>query len=119
MIIHNERVVYVTPLGNIPRITVVECVIGVCLTVMLGLLQLPYEYIGEDPVPTIVFRGRPHTFHTFVLFVLAAFMTATRAIHAPPNSSGKFESYCVLVSVVSISSAFLVFSWALLCSVIF
>ncbi|RZB91281.1 hypothetical protein D0Y65_023616 [Glycine soja] len=64
-----------------------ECVVPILVTTLVlaefpKVEWLPYEYIDNNPVPTIVFKGRPRTFHTFIIFIIFAFSGATNALVA-------------------------------------
>ncbi|CAL5338530.1 unnamed protein product [Camellia sinensis] len=53
--------------------------------VAVALRLVPYEYIGRNRVPAIVFKGLPSTFHGFVISIMFAFSGAFSALLVPNN----------------------------------
>ena len=112
-----ERTIYQTPLppfASIPLYTILECILGLCFTVITILLQLPYEYIDENPVPTIIFKGRPTTFQAFVVCIIFAFSGATNAIVA--SNKPRFARFCGYYAMASMASALVILWWAVYCA---
>ncbi|KAL2349067.1 hypothetical protein Fmac_003067 [Flemingia macrophylla] len=110
------KTIYQTPLASIPYYTLLECVLGLCFTVITILLQLPYEYIGDNPVPTVIFKGRPRTFHAFITCIIFALSGSTNALVAFNKST--FSRFCGYYAMVSITSALAVLLWAVYCTYI-
>ena len=50
-----------------------EVILGISVGVAFSLTQFPYEKINGGLVPTIIFKGRPSSFHTFILALNFAF----------------------------------------------
>ncbi|TKY69476.1 hypothetical protein E2542_SST05750 [Spatholobus suberectus] len=98
-----DNTIYQTSLTSIPHYTLLECVLGLCFTVITILLQLPYEYIDNNPVPTVIFKGRPKTFHAFILCIIFAFSGATNALVAFNKS--RFSRFCGYYAMASMASA--------------
>ncbi|KAI4357939.1 hypothetical protein L6164_001854 [Bauhinia variegata] len=109
-----EKTSHQTRLGRIPHYTILECILGLCFTVITLLLQLPYEYIDGNPVPTVIFKGRPTTFHAFIISIVLAFSGATNAIITSNQST--FAKFCGYYAMASMASALAILSWAVFCS---
>ncbi|THG14763.1 hypothetical protein TEA_006807 [Camellia sinensis var. sinensis] len=71
--------------------------------VAVALRLVPYEYIGRNRVPAIVFKGLPSTFHGFVISIMFAFSGAFSALLVPNNP--KISRLCRYFSTVSMASA--------------
>ncbi|KAG5080624.1 hypothetical protein AAZX31_02G175800 [Glycine max] len=111
-----EKTIYQTTLASIPHYTLLECVLGICFIVMTILLQLPYEYIDYNPVPTIVFKGCLRTFHAFIIFLIFSFSGATNALVAFNKS--RFSRLCGYYAIASMASSLAILLWALCCTCI-
>ncbi|KAJ1412060.1 hypothetical protein SESBI_20700 [Sesbania bispinosa] len=111
-----EKAIYQNTLTSIPHYTILEIILGLCFTAINILLQLPYEYIDKNPVPTVIFKGRPTTFHAFLICIIFAFSGATNALVAY-NKSG-FARFCGYYSMVSMASALAILFWAVYCTYI-
>ena len=109
-----EKTIYQTSLASIPNYTLLECVLGLCFKVITILLQLPYEYIDNNPIPTIVFKGRPRTFHAFITCIIFAFSGATNALVAFNKS--RFSRLCGYYAMASMASALAILLWAVCCT---
>ncbi|KAI4314031.1 hypothetical protein L6164_026974 [Bauhinia variegata] len=111
---YEETTFYQTPFGQIPHYTILESILGLSLTAITMLLQLPYEKIDDNPVPTVIFKGRPTTFQAFLLCIIFAFFGATHAITR--SNKGTSAKFCGYYAMVSMASALAILSWAVLCS---
>ncbi|KAK7307006.1 hypothetical protein VNO77_39685 [Canavalia gladiata] len=111
-----EKTIYQTSLASIPHYTILECVLGLCFTVITILFQLPYEYINENPVPTIIFKGHPTTFHAFIICIIFALSGATNALVV--SNKSRFSIFCGYYAMASMASAFGILLWALYCTCI-
>ncbi|KAL7260842.1 hypothetical protein ACSBR1_006496 [Camellia fascicularis] len=49
--------------------TISVCILLVTASVAVVLRLIPYEYIGGNRVPVIVFKGFPYAFHGFVISI--------------------------------------------------
>lgn len=58
-----------------------EIIFWVSFVIAVGLLKLPYEEIGGNPVPTIIFKDKPSFFHTFLLCLNFAFTGTVMTIY--------------------------------------
>nr|KYP48304.1 hypothetical protein KK1_029996 [Cajanus cajan] len=111
-----EKTIYETSLASIPHFTVLECVLGLCFTVITILLQLPYEYIDNNPVPTVIFKGHPRIFHAFIICIIFAFSGSTNALVAFNKST--FSKFCGYYAMASMASAMAILLWAVYCTCI-
>lgn len=109
-----ENTIYQTSFASIPHYTILESILGLCFTVITILIQLPYEYIDKNPVPTVIFKDRPTTFHAFLICIIFAFSGATSALLAY-NKSGlaRFFGY---YSMAAMTSALAILLWAVYCT---
>ncbi|XP_057478292.1 uncharacterized protein LOC130765787 isoform X2 [Actinidia eriantha] len=57
-----------------------ELIFGISFMTVFGILQLPYEEIGGNPVPTVIFKDNPSFFHAFLLCLNFAFTGAVITI---------------------------------------
>ncbi|GMH15238.1 hypothetical protein Nepgr_017079 [Nepenthes gracilis] len=72
------------------------------------MLQLPRELIDGEPVPTVIFKGRPSYFHAFVLLLLCTFSCGFIAILLRPLHP-KVAGYCRCVTLFSLIAAVAIF----------
>lgn len=77
----------------------------------MSLWHLPMEKIDGNPVPTIVFKGQPKTFHSFLLGLLGAFTCAVCTIYIR-NPSPKLARYYRRFAVFFLALTLLIASWA-------
>ncbi|CAL5336206.1 unnamed protein product [Camellia sinensis] len=65
---------------------VLESILITSFAIVTVFTILPCEYIDGSPIPTLIFRGRPSTFHAFVAFLVFAFSSSLNAllIHNKP-----------------------------------
>lgn len=103
--------------NQIPHYTILECVLGLCFTSINILILVPYEYIDKNPVPAVIFKGRPTTFHAFLICIIFAFSGATNAFVASNINSG-FGRFCGYYSMVAMASALAILLWAIFCTCI-
>ncbi|KAK9276664.1 hypothetical protein L1049_006200 [Liquidambar formosana] len=78
-----------------------------------ALIQLPYEQINGNLVPTVIFRGLPSTFHSFVVSVIVAFSGAFVALMIP--NKPKISRFCGYYSMAAMLSAVGLLIWAISC----
>lgn len=95
----------------IPHYTILECILGLCFTTINILILVPYDYIDQNPVPAVIFKGRPTTFHAFLVSIIFAFSGASNAFVASSISSG-FGKLCGYYSMLSMASALAILLWA-------
>ncbi|KAK7268703.1 hypothetical protein RIF29_21409 [Crotalaria pallida] len=101
-----------------PCKAILELVLALCFTVLIILQRLPYEYIDFNKVPTtVIFKGRPTTFHSFIICIVFSFSGATSALIVSSHKP-RFARFCGYYSMASMYSAFLILSWAVYCECI-
>lgn len=85
-----------------------EYVFSVSYVIGMSILYLPKEYIDGNPVPTVIFKGQPKTFHSFLLGLIGAFTCAvsTLYIRAPsPKVAGYYRRFAVFFMAASLLTA--------------
>ncbi|XVF85716.1 hypothetical protein PTKIN_Ptkin17bG0139700 [Pterospermum kingtungense] len=90
--------------------TILESILFISFTIATILILLPHEYINGKPVPTIVFKGHPATFHAFTICIIFAFSGAFSALMVPKNPT--ITRLCGCYSIASMASALGLFIWA-------
>ncbi|KAI8011687.1 hypothetical protein LOK49_LG06G01098 [Camellia lanceoleosa] len=92
---------------------VLESILITSFAIVTVFTILPCEYIDGSPIPTLIFRGRPSTFHAFVAFLVFAFSSSLNAllIH---NKSLILAKFCQCISIASMISALSLLLWAML-----
>ncbi|KAL7260841.1 hypothetical protein ACSBR1_006495 [Camellia fascicularis] len=83
--------------------TISASILAVTSAVAVVLPLVPYEKIGQNSVPTIIFKGLPATFHGFVISIMFAFSGAFSALLVP--NKPKISRLCRFYSMVSMASA--------------
>ncbi|XVE91702.1 hypothetical protein REPUB_Repub01dG0033500 [Reevesia pubescens] len=91
--------------------TILESILFISYTIATILILLPQEYVNGNPVPTIVFKGRPATFHAFIICIIFAFSGAFCALMIPNNT--KIARLCGCYSIASMASALSLLIWAI------
>jgi len=84
--------------------SVEEIVLGVAFIGVFGLVQLPYDKIDGNPVPTIIFKSKPTFFHAFVLSLNFAFTAAVLTMSLR-DVYPRVASYCRQLAILSIGTA--------------
>ncbi|KAH7841790.1 hypothetical protein Vadar_034408 [Vaccinium darrowii] len=59
-----------------PAAPLEELIFGTAFLTVFGILQLPLEDVGGNPVPTVLFKDKPSFFHAFLLSLNFAFTGA-------------------------------------------
>ncbi|CAL5390944.1 unnamed protein product [Camellia sinensis] len=92
---------------------VLELIIIASFAIVTVFIILPCEYIDGSPTPTLIFKGRPSTFHAFVAFLVFAFSSSLNKllIHNKPLILTKF---CQCIAIASMMSALSLLLWAML-----
>ncbi|KAK9274467.1 hypothetical protein L1049_021715 [Liquidambar formosana] len=88
-----------------------ESILVLSFTTAIILVLLPHECISGNPVPTIIFKGLPSTFHTFVISVIFAFSGAFTALMI--QNKPKISRFCRYYSMAGMASAAVSLFWAL------
>ncbi|KAH7516170.1 hypothetical protein FEM48_Zijuj10G0107100 [Ziziphus jujuba var. spinosa] len=101
------RNVCTTPRASEIQITVLESILYVCFSTVTTLLLVPYELINGTPVPTVLFKGLPSTFHAFIISIVLAFSGAFSALLIPN------KPIVARFSMASMASALLIVMWAM------
>ncbi|KAA8532824.1 hypothetical protein F0562_033060 [Nyssa sinensis] len=89
---------------SIFRASLEETIFGAAFVTVFALLQLPYEKIDGNPIPTIIFKNKPAFFHAFVLSLNFAFSGAVMAISLRERYTGIARN-CRRLAIVSIAMA--------------
>nr|DAD35148.1 TPA_asm: hypothetical protein HUJ06_005788 [Nelumbo nucifera] len=101
----------VVPVPHEVRTRPEELIYALSFMIVISLIQLPYEYIDGNPIPTVIFKGQPTTFHAFILSLVFSFSGSACAMmlreHYP-----KAAGYCRRFGLFAFSLAFSVFLWA-------
>ncbi|GMN38913.1 hypothetical protein TIFTF001_008151 [Ficus carica] len=99
--------------GNIPykESQVLEkLILWISVATVLVLSQLPYQKIDGNPVPTIIFKNRPSSFHAFILSLnfsfFGSFMTGPLRRRYP-----RLARCCLLLAVVSMTVGVAILAW--------
>ncbi|PSR91240.1 Valine--tRNA ligase [Actinidia chinensis var. chinensis] len=87
-----------------------EIIFGVSFLTALGLLKLPFEEIGGNPVPTFIFKDRPFFFHAFLLCLNFAFTGAVITIYLRLGYP-KVARHCRRLAIASIATAGAILVW--------
>ncbi|WRX13890.1 hypothetical protein QQP08_006377 [Theobroma cacao] len=90
--------------------TILESILFISFTVATILILLPHEYVKGSPVPIIVFKGHPATFHAFTICIIFAFSGAFCALMTP--NSPRIARLCGCYSIASMASAIGLLIWA-------
>ncbi|OWM64470.1 hypothetical protein CDL15_Pgr020437 [Punica granatum] len=93
------------------RIRPDEFVFLACCIIEMLILQLPMDVIDGSPVPRVIFTGRPHTFHAFLICLMLSCYGAVCSIylhHIKPKVARCYGA----ISVAAMGAASLVFLWA-------
>ncbi|KAI8007972.1 hypothetical protein LOK49_LG07G02990 [Camellia lanceoleosa] len=96
---------------------ILESIMVASFTFTTLLLLLPCDYIDGSPVPTIIFKGLPSTFHAFVVSLIFAFSGALSALLIHDTSF--FAKLCEFSSMASMTSALSLLLWAMSFTFIF
>ncbi|CAK9149250.1 unnamed protein product [Ilex paraguariensis] len=75
-------------------------------TVAAALPFLPYDIIDKNRVPTMFFKGRPPTFHVFIISIMFAFSGSFSSLFLLNGT--KLARICLFYSMVSAVAAFLI-----------
>ncbi|CAK9181619.1 unnamed protein product [Ilex paraguariensis] len=89
---------------SITKASVEELIFGVTFVTAFGLLQLPYQKIDGNPVPTIIFKDNPSSFHAFLLAINFAFTGAVLTVSLRARYP-KIARYCRQLAVVCVTAA--------------
>ncbi|XVF85713.1 hypothetical protein PTKIN_Ptkin17bG0139300 [Pterospermum kingtungense] len=88
--------------------TILESIKFISFTIATILILLPHEYVNGNPVPTIVFKGHPATFHAFTICIIFAFSGAFCALLMVPKNP-IITRLCGCYSIASMASALCLF----------
>jgi len=64
----------------IPAAPLEELIFGIAFAAVFGILQLPLEDVGGNPVPTVLFKDKPSFFQAFLICLTSAFTSAVITI---------------------------------------
>ncbi|KAA8529257.1 hypothetical protein F0562_033944 [Nyssa sinensis] len=80
-----------------------EIIFAVSFVTAFSLLQLPYETIDGNPVPTIIFKNKSAFFHAFLLSLNFAFSGAVMTISLRERhpTIGRVLRYLAIVSIAT------------------
>ena len=98
---------------SITKASVEELIFGVTFVTAFGLLQLPYQKIDGNPIPTIIFKDNPSSFHAFLLAINFAFTGAVLTVSLRAGYP-KIARYCRQLAVVCVTAAAGIIFWAAL-----
>nr|DAD31581.1 TPA_asm: hypothetical protein HUJ06_010432 [Nelumbo nucifera] len=90
-----------------------ELICALSFMTVVSLIQLPYEYIDGNPIPTIIFGGQPSTFHAFLLSLVFSFSGAACTMMLREDYP-KAARYCRRFGIAAFFVAVLIFLWAAL-----
>nr|GMD27359.1 COPII coat assembly protein [Ipomoea batatas] len=97
-----------------PKTTYSEDVIfRVAFAAAFLLLPLPYEKIGGNPVPTVIFKRRPALFHVFLMSLTVAF-SGSFVTMSFRERNPKFAGRCRWLALCSTATAAGVLTMSLL-----
>ncbi|OVA12541.1 hypothetical protein BVC80_9011g56 [Macleaya cordata] len=94
------------------RTRIEEPIFGLSFITAMVLVQLPYEDINGNPVPTIIFHDQPSVFHAFVLAVNFAFTGAVITL-CLREEFPKIARNCRRIAVLFSAAAAGILSWAI------
>ncbi|XAR51600.1 hypothetical protein NMG60_11006272 [Bertholletia excelsa] len=83
-----------------------EIVLGLSYLMGTSLFQLPMENINGNPVPTVIFGGRPTIFHAFVIGICASVCGAVGAFELrrrDPKLAGYYRRFAVGAMALTLS----------------
>jgi len=90
-----------------------EVILGVAFVTVFALPVLQYEKIGDNQVPTLIFKDKPSSFTAFVLALNFAFTAALMAIYLRERCR-RFASHFRVLALVSIATAVAIPMWLVL-----
>ena len=98
-------------LNDSKRETKLEKVI-LCASVatVLVLVQLPYEKINDNPVPTVIFKDSPSLFHGFILSLNFSFFGSFVTIYSRERWP-RLAKCCLSLAVVSAAIGAAILGW--------
>ncbi|KAL7249886.1 hypothetical protein ACSBR1_011963 [Camellia fascicularis] len=82
---------------------ILESILVASFTIAIVLLILPCEYIDDSPVPTVIFKGLPSTFHAFVVCLIFSFTGSLSALLIHDTSF--LAKFCEYSSMAFMASA--------------
>lgn len=85
-----------------------NCIFSLSFQTVILILLIPYEQVNGNPVPAIIFKGLPSTFHAFVLSIVMAFTGAFNALMLATNKP-KIAKFCSYYSMACMASAVALF----------
>lgn len=87
------------------------CILCCSFKTVTLILLFPYEQVNGNPVPTVIFKGLPSTFHAFLLSTVMAFSGAFNALMLSANKP-KIARFCSYYSMAFMASAVVLLIWA-------
>lgn len=96
---------------------ILHCILCFSFKTVTLILLFPFEQVNGNPVPTIIFKGHPSTFHAFLISVVMAFSGAFNALMLATNKP-KIAKFCSHYSMAFMASAVVLLIWAVLQTVL-
>ncbi|GFY86835.1 hypothetical protein Acr_05g0004740 [Actinidia rufa] len=88
-----------------------ELVFGLSYLMAISLWQVPMEYIDGNPVPAVVFHGKPTMFHAFVVGLCLSFSGSIGALELRKRSP-KVAAYYKVFAIGAMAVTVAVLLWA-------
>lgn len=95
-----------------------KLILWASVVTVLGLVQLPYQKIDGNPVPTVVFKNSPSLFHAFILSLNFAFFGSFVTISLRERYP-RLARCCLLLAVVSMTVGVAILAWLMVPLLIF
>nr|GLL34116.1 COPII coat assembly protein [Ipomoea trifida] len=96
-----------------PRACSEDVIFRIAFAAAFLLLPLPYEKIGGNPVPTVIFKGSPALFHVFLMSLAFAFSGAFVTMSFR-ETHPRFAGFCRWIALCSTATAAGVLAMSLL-----
>ncbi|EXB44926.1 hypothetical protein L484_026514 [Morus notabilis] len=85
-----------------PTTELEEAILWASMATAFALLLLPYENTNEKPLPAIIFKGRPSSFHAFILALNFALFGSFLAISLR-RSYPRIARCCLTLAIISLA----------------
>ncbi|XAR65338.1 hypothetical protein NMG60_11009427 [Bertholletia excelsa] len=118
---HDLNILDTNPLSQTRRASIFsayppeETIFGGAFLTAFSLLQLPYERINGNPVPTVIFKDKPSFFHAFLLALNVAFSSAVITMSLR-DICPRLTRHSRRLSIVSMATAVGIVGWLVLAS---